>query len=183
MEEITDEGSSRCAADDRVVEAAAHQHVSTDLELRARTRVARAPAAFDIRRVDHPLGVVLTLEGELDIATAPAVQMQLESAMQHRAVVAVDLSGLSFIDSTGLRVLVRAQQQLRDAGGQLVLLHGPRAVQRVFELASLDSYFEFCDSPSAALRTAPQPSVGSPRIPQPAPPDRPRPNSPATSEE
>ena len=183
MEGSTDEGLLRDAAGDRIVDLADHRPVTTDLEVQAGTRVEATPARLDVRRVDHPLGVVLTLGGELDLATVPVLQERLDHAMRGKAAVVIDLSRLRFIDSSGLDLLVRAERQLRDSGVQLVLVRGPRAVHRLFELTSLDSHFEFCDSPSAALRTALVRRIESRRIPKPARTDRPRPSSTATSEE
>jgi anti-sigma B factor antagonist len=151
MEGSTDEGLSR-----------------EGLEGQAGARVEPTPAPFDVRRVDHPLGVVLTLGGELDLATVPLLQEQLNRAVRGRGAVVIDLSGLRFIDSSGLRMLARTELQLRASGGQLVLVRGPRAVRRVFELTGLDRYFAWCDSPSAALRTARDRRIRSPRIPKPA---------------
>jgi anti-sigma B factor antagonist len=168
MEGSTDEGLSRGAAGDRVADGADHHFVRTDLEAQGGARVEPTPAPFDIRRVDHPLGVVLTVGGELDLATVPMLQEQLDRAMPGRAAVVIDLSGLRFIDSCGLQMLVRAEQQVSGSGGQLVLVRGPRAVHRLFELTGLDSRFELCDSPSAALRTALERRTGSTRrIPKP----------------
>ena len=154
MEGSTDEGLLRDAAGDRIVELADHRAVTTDLEVQAGKRAEATPAWLDVRRVDHPLGVVLTLGGELDLATVPVLQERLDDAMRGKAAVVIDLSRLRFIDSSGLELLVRAERHQRDSGGQLVLVRGPRAVHRVFALTSLDSHFEFCDSPSAALRAA-----------------------------
>jgi anti-sigma B factor antagonist len=182
MEGATDEGLLRDAAGDRIVELADHRPVRTDLEVQAGTRVEATPARLDVRRVDHPLGVVLSLGGELDLATVPVLQERLDHAMRGKPTVVIDLSQLRFIDSSGLDLLVRAERHLRDAGVQLVLVRGPRAVHRVFALTSLDSHFEFCDSPSAALRTALARRIGPRRILKPARTDRPRPGSTATSE-
>jgi anti-sigma B factor antagonist len=184
MEGATDEGSLRDPADDRIVDLAGQRTVRTSLDAQAGARVDATPAGLDVRRVDHPLGVVLTLGGELDLAAVPVLQALLEHAMGGKAAVVIDLSRLRFIDSSGLDLLVRAERQLRESGVQLVLVRGPRAVQRVFALTSLDSYFEFCDSPSAALRTALVRRSGARRISRPARTDeRPRPNSTVTSEE
>ncbi|HET7048968.1 MAG TPA: STAS domain-containing protein [Solirubrobacteraceae bacterium] len=183
MEGSTDEGVLRDVAADRIVDPADDRPVTADLEVQAGTRAEEPPARLDVRRVDHPLGVVLTLRGELDLATAPVLQERLDHAMRGKAAVVIDLSRLRFIGSCGLDLLVRAERHLRDSGVQLVLVRGPRAVHRVFALTSLDSHFEFCDSPSAALRTALVRRIEARRIPQPARTDRPRPSSTATSQE
>jgi anti-anti-sigma factor len=168
MESATDEGLVlRDGAGDRSVGVSDQRAATADHEARAGTRVEPTPTAFAVRRVDHPLGVVLTLGGELDLASVPLLQEQLDRAMRGRAAVVIDLSGLRFIDSCGLRTLVGAERQLHGSGGRLVLVRGPRAVHRLFELTRLDSHFEFCESPSAALRAAREPRIGSRRIPKP----------------
>jgi anti-sigma B factor antagonist len=183
MEGSPGEGLIGGAGDDRFGDVADHSVVTSDLELEAGPPVDPTPAAFEVRRVDHPLGVVLTLGGELDLATAPVLQERLEPAMRGKATVIIDLSGLRFIDSSGLRMLVRAEQQLRDGGGQLVLVPGARAVHQLFELTRLDSHFEFSDSPSAALRTAPARRSERRRIPEPGANHRPQSSSTPTSED
>ncbi|MGO9497503.1 MAG: STAS domain-containing protein [Solirubrobacteraceae bacterium] len=167
MEGSTDEGLLRDAAGYRIVDLADHRPVTTDLDVQAGTRAEATPAWLDVRGVDHPLGVVLTLGGELDLATVSLLQERLDHAVRGKVAVVIDLSRLRFIDSSGLDLLVRAERQLRDSGVQLVLVRGPRAVHRVFALTSLDSHFEFCDSPSAALRTALERRIGARRIPTP----------------
>ena len=183
MEGSMDEGLPGDAAGDRIVDLADPRPVTTDLAVQGGTPVETTPARLDVRRVDHPLGVVLTLAGELDLATAPVLQKRLDTALRGGATVVIDMARLRFIDSSGLGMLVRAERELRDSGGQLVLVRGPRAAHRPFELTRLDAHFEFCDSPSAALRTALVRRIDARRIPKPARTDRPRPSSAATSEE
>jgi anti-anti-sigma factor len=166
MDGSTDERLVRDAGGDRIVELADHRPVTADLEVQAATRVQAPSARLDVRRVDHPLGVVLTLAGELDLGTVPVLQERLDQAMRGKAAVVIDLSRLRFIDSSGLDLLVRAERQLRDSGVQLVLVRGPRAVHRIFALTSLDSHFEFCNSPSATLRAVLVRRIESRRIPQ-----------------
>jgi anti-anti-sigma factor len=165
MKGSTDKGLMRGAARDRVVDLADDHLVTTDLEVQAGVREALMPAPLDVRRVDHRLGVVLTLGGELDLATVPLLQEQLDLAMRGRAAVVIDLAGLKFIDSSGLRMLVRAQQCLSDSGRQLVLVRGGQPVHRLFELTGLDSHFKWCGSASAALPTALNQCVGGPADP------------------
>lgn len=164
MEGLTDEGLSRDAAGDLVAGLADHRLVGTDLEGQGGARVELSGVPFDVRRIDHPLGVVLILGGELDLATVSELREQLDEAVRSRGAVVIDLSGLRFIDSSGLHMLVGAEQDLGAGGGQLVLVRGPRAVHRVFELTGLDRCFAWCDSPSAGLRTAHERRTGTRRI-------------------
>jgi anti-sigma B factor antagonist len=165
MEGSTEERSIRDVAGDYVVGSAAQRLAGTDPKQQGRKQPA--PAWLEVRRLDHMLGVVLSLHGDLDLATVSLLQEELDHARRGKAAIVIDLSRLRFIDSTGLHLLMRAEQELRDSGVQLVVVRGPRAVQRVFALTTLDSHFEFCDSPSAALRTALERRIGTPRIPKP----------------
>jgi RNA polymerase sigma-B factor len=164
MEGSVDEGLGRDAAGDHAGQLADHRLVRTNLENEAETRVEPVPAQLEVRRVDHPLGLVLTLAGELDLATVSLLQEQLDQAMRGSRVVVIDLSALRFMDSSALQVLVRAEQQLRASDGQLTLVYGPRAVRRVFENHELDRYFTWCDSLGSAFQIALDRRTGSQRI-------------------
>jgi anti-sigma B factor antagonist len=98
--------------------------------------------------VKHRTGtVVLVLHGELDLASAPALQQQLEAAAATGVRrILVDLSDLHFIDSTGLQVLLYADRRLREEGRELLLTPGPRGVQRLFELTRTDVILRFVES-------------------------------------
>ena len=86
------------------------------------------------------------LEGELDIATAPQADERLRRAeAEGPRRIAVDLSSLTFMDSTGLRLVVAADQRAQNAGRELVVVRGPDAVQRVFQLTGVDERLTFVD--------------------------------------
>lgn len=88
---------------------------------------------------------VVELLGELDIAGAPALDEELLRVESEDAPsILVDLRGLEFIDSTGLRLLVMAAERSKDSG-RLALLRGPDQVHRVFELTDLVGRLPFSD--------------------------------------
>ncbi len=154
MNNTINRGSRRGAGGDHVADPSGHRLARTDLKVaKGGTLAEPPPAPLEIRPVDHPLGVVVTLAGELDLANASLLQKELDGITRGGGAVVIDLSGLRFIDSSGLHVLLRAERQLRAAGGQLVLVHAPSAVRRVFELTGLDQHFAWRDSKNAALRT------------------------------
>jgi anti-sigma B factor antagonist len=94
---------------------------------------------------------VLTIEGDLDLASAPSLKWALSdvqsSGSKH---IVVDLAGVSFIDSTALGVLVGAQRAL-DPGAHLAIAVTNEAVVRVFELTGLDGMFEIVATLQDAL--------------------------------
>jgi anti-sigma B factor antagonist len=91
-----------------------------------------------------PQLLVLTLSGELDLASAPALEQVLSDAQETGVDrVVVDLSRLEFSDSAGLHVLLDAHRRLRGSGQRLVLRRGPRVIQRLFALTGTDSIFRF----------------------------------------
>jgi anti-sigma B factor antagonist len=92
----------------------------------------------------------LVLAGELDIATVPELEQALAAIKDGVERVVVDLSGLRFMDSTGLRTILRANQRLEAEGEQLLLMRGPSAVQRVFETTGMAPRLRFYDGAAPA---------------------------------
>jgi anti-sigma B factor antagonist len=87
---------------------------------------------------------VIELIGELDLDGAPRVEEELrrvEASDVHSIV--IDLGGLEFIDSTGIRLLVMASERSQE--GRFSLLRGPQQVHRVFEITDLADRLPFAD--------------------------------------
>lgn len=90
--------------------------------------------------------VTISLAGELDIATAPRVDAALADAEAGDArSIVLDLSDLTFMDSTGVRLVLSAHARSRADSARLRLTRGPIAVQRVFELSGVDKTLPFID--------------------------------------
>jgi anti-anti-sigma factor len=87
----------------------------------------------------------IRLRGELDLATSSRVEAELKrvEATDVRTIV-VDLSDLTFINSSGVHLLVDAEVRSR-ASNRLTLLRGSPAVQRVLELCEVDTALPFAD--------------------------------------
>jgi stage II sporulation protein AA (anti-sigma F factor antagonist) len=84
--------------------------------------------------------LVVSISGELDLATAPLLQEHLLEAQSDVSEVVVDLEHTTYIDSTGLDVLVSAHKRLAKSGGQLIIRAlTPRSL-RLFEIAGLSDY-------------------------------------------
>jgi anti-anti-sigma factor len=98
---------------------------------------------FSIESVRRDRSLVLILEGELDLATAPALDDRLAQARATEAdTIVIDLLRVSFLDSSGLRVLIKhACSNQRPK--QVQLTKGSPQVQRVFEIAGLVDHLQF----------------------------------------
>ena len=82
---------------------------------------------------------VVTVAGELDMFRAPAFQAMLRRCIEQGARhVVVDLDEVTFIDSTGISVIVGAVARLRTAEGSLTIVYSSANVGRVFEIAAID---------------------------------------------
>jgi anti-sigma B factor antagonist len=100
---------------------------------------------FDVQ-VDHDDGVVVVRPiGELDLHTAPVLREILEDLRKQKASVLLVLKALTFMDSTGLRLIWDADVASRADGLDLTLTVGPPEVMRVFDLTGLTRRLPFVD--------------------------------------
>ena len=84
-------------------------------------------------------GVVLTVAGELDIATAPRLRTAVGDLMgQGVRHLEIDLGDCTFIDSSGIGALLWAAHRLKAAGGDLVTVHVHGVAARTLEMAAVD---------------------------------------------
>ena len=95
--------------------------------------------------------VRLTLRGELDLSTVGKVEEELRKAESGEApTVVLDMSTLTFLDSTGLRAVVTADERMREGGRRLVIVRGPESVNRVFTITRLEERLQIVDDVSQA---------------------------------
>lgn len=103
--------------------------------------VIRHKAEFRLVVSEHAAGTLVVPEGDLDLGTAQDLEAVL--ATQSGSVV-VDLRRLSFIDLTGLRVLLDADARSRQDGMNLRFIAGPK-VRRLFQVARLPDRLAYVD--------------------------------------
>ncbi len=100
-------------------------------------------APLKIDTVGRDGSLVLVVQGELDLATAPRLDEALADAIATGASsIVVDLQAVSFMDSSGLHVLIRHAHR-EDGHARVRLTKGSPAVQRVFELSGAFEYLPF----------------------------------------
>jgi anti-sigma B factor antagonist len=95
---------------------------------------------------------VVWVRGEVDLATGPEFERALGAVPDGGAEsVIVDLTDCSFMDSTGLHLLTRAQERFGSAGGRVAVVSENRSVLKLFRITGLDEVFAIYPSRSAAL--------------------------------
>lgn len=105
--------------------------------------------AANTRRIDG--AIVVALQGDLDIASADRASVAIEDAEGERPeVLVLDLRGLSFFDSIGLRLVIKAASRAKNDGRRMVVVPG-QATQAIVNTLQPDKLFEVADSPEAAV--------------------------------
>ena len=98
---------------------------------------------------------VLPLEGEIDLHVSPRVAISLAQMTQKKLdPLVVDLSRVTYIDSSGLAVLIEAMQHIQEYGGKFALAALQENVRSIFEIARLDQVFRIFPDVDAALATS-----------------------------
>jgi anti-sigma B factor antagonist len=99
--------------------------------------------------------VRVALNGEFDISCARKVEEELRRVEDGKPrTLVLDLRRLSFMDSTGLRVILSADSRAQKDGRRLAIIQGPDAVRRVFQIKRLDERLDIVEDASAVLETS-----------------------------
>ena len=95
---------------------------------------------------------VLPLEGEIDLHVSPEVAESLRSMTEKKPkVLVVDLAKTTYLDSSGLAVLIEGMQNVQEYGGKFALANVQESVQHIFEIARLDQVFQIFPDVDSAL--------------------------------
>lgn len=82
---------------------------------------------------------VVSVQGEVDLVSSEQLRRVLDDALQDTPRVTLDLTELTFIDSSGLSALVDAHRKARDAGGALTLRHPTPMLRRLLDITKLET--------------------------------------------
>jgi anti-sigma B factor antagonist len=109
---------------------------------------------LDFETTRNAAVAVIAATGELDLSGAALLETELErlEADPELGTVVLDLRGLEFMDSSGLRLVVLADMRAREAGRRFVLVRGPETVHRVFEITRMSERLDFVSDPDEVLR-------------------------------
>jgi anti-sigma B factor antagonist len=108
----------------------------------------RAPRPGELRIETARVGsrIELSLAGELDLVSAPRLESELMAVeSDHAGDLLIDLEGVQFIDSTGLRVLLGATKRADATGHKLLVRHVRGQARRLFEIAGVLEQFSLED--------------------------------------
>jgi anti-sigma B factor antagonist len=106
------------------------------------------PRQFEVTAERLGADGLILVQGELDIATLPELEeavTRLRSQGLERLV--IDLRELGFLDSMSIELLLRLHGELTAAGAELVIVRGPHAVNRIFDLMELERVLTLVDEP------------------------------------
>jgi anti-sigma B factor antagonist len=110
-----------------------------------------------MRKRPNSIGVsnrpdVLSLEGEIDLHVSPRVAISLRQMTAKKPKqLLVDLSRVTYLDSSGLAVLIEAMQNVEEYGGTFAIVGVQAAVRTIFDIARLDQVFRIFPNVEAAL--------------------------------
>ncbi|RKS73977.1 anti-sigma B factor antagonist [Motilibacter peucedani] len=110
------------------------------------------PPELSVERRDEGTWTVLSVKGEIDAHTGPALRTALHDAVdagRHRLV--LDFTDVSFLDSSALGVLVSAHKRLLPEGGEIRIVSDRPVVLTLFELTALDQVFTLVPTLEQAL--------------------------------
>jgi anti-anti-sigma factor len=111
---------------------------------------SRSPAS-GVRARAYEHAHVVAPSGELDLFTVEAVKAALARRPEPCEAVVLDLRGLTFFDTSGMRLVLETRQELDGTGIRFAILRGSADVQRLFALARLDERLPFFDDLERAL--------------------------------
>jgi anti-anti-sigma factor len=105
------------------------------------------PDAFRIEVAETAAVAIVALHGELDLFTAIEAEAVVDSVTAGTRSVTVDLRGLTFMDSSGVAMLVKVDARSRRDGFEFFIVRGSDVVHRVLEICGLDGHLRTLDAP------------------------------------
>ena len=107
-----------------------------------------APGNFDVATHRQGSALVVAPRGEVDLATVDLVRGAVDAERQQGENLKLDLRGVEFMDTSGLRYILELVEHSERGGFSVSIVRGPTAVQRVFEVSGLEARLPFVDEPA-----------------------------------
>ncbi|HEY3415031.1 MAG TPA: STAS domain-containing protein [Armatimonadota bacterium] len=97
---------------------------------------------------------VVTVQGEVDVYTAPRLKEEIHHSIDAGCThLAIDLSGVAYMDSSGLGVLIGALKRVREEGGDLILSAPNPRIARIMDVTGLSRIFNVHSATDEAVAT------------------------------
>ncbi len=109
-------------------------------------------ATLKLRTQKNDRLVVIFLEGELDIYSTGRLEGEIKEFQEKADELILDLSGLDFMDGSGLRAIIEADRRAREKGTSLKIVEGSSPVRKVFCITGYDQRLEFVTAPIFARK-------------------------------
>ena len=95
---------------------------------------------------------IIDLKGEIDVSVSPQMREAIKPLIdQQKKSLLINLGEVTYIDSSGLGVLVESLQEMKKYGGKIKLVKLNPDIRKVFEVTRLDTFFEICQEEREAL--------------------------------
>lgn len=118
---------------------------------------------FSLDAVEDEGVTVLAVTGEVDVSTAPKLRQEgVRLLSPERSLLVIDLSGVAFLDSTGLGVIVGILKRVRTLGGELAVAGARNHVRKVFEITRISDVLPMFDTVGEARDAVLAQSPGHP---------------------
>ncbi len=101
---------------------------------------------IDVVKVGDSGGLVLKVEGDVDMDSSPALREQITKELKGASDLKVDLSAVDYLDSSGIAVLIQGHKSAKKTNVPYVLLNPSPQVKAVIELAQLNQLFNIEES-------------------------------------
>ncbi|MFD5814069.1 STAS domain-containing protein [Streptomyces sp. f51] len=103
----------------------------------------------------HSQATALTVAGPLDLNTASILEHTVDEALNHHPTVILNLTGVTFCDSSGLNTLIRLRRRAQHSGGELILAAPTQQMMRLLTITGAHSVFPIHGSLTEAWQAAP----------------------------
>ncbi len=98
--------------------------------------------------------IILDINGEIDLYNAPEIKKNIKTQIDNgKHNIIVNLDKVSYIDSSGIGVLISSLSQLKKVGGGLKIINVYASVKKVFELTKLTSFFDIYENEQDAVQS------------------------------
>jgi anti-anti-sigma factor len=96
--------------------------------------------------------MIVGIEGRVDAITASTLESKIGDIVAREKLLLLDCSGLEYMSSSGLRVLLLLVKKLKSLGGKIVLFAVQESVKEVFDISGFSKLFTICDTEDEGLK-------------------------------